>query len=320
MTTRLHLRFAIVIAAFACGPLFAQSAVDCPPTAREPSPEQLDALVRDARDHGFLWRITKDDRSSWLYGTVHVAKLDWMLPGPKTRAALAATDTIALEIDGLDADMQQRMTQNEPVPGAPPLADALQQRLLRLARAECLPESMLTALAPELQVAALTTLIGRREGIDPAYGIDLLLASMGRAAKRTVVSLESPELQLKTLRASSPAAAAELVATALDELESGRALRTLLRVAQIWADGDWEALAAYESWCDCVNTATDRAEMARLLDERNPGMADGIAALHASGKNVFAAVGSLHMIGPTGLPALMAQRGYRVERIVNQKK
>jgi len=30
---------------------------------------------------------------------------------------------------------------------------------------------------------------------------------------------------------------------------------------------------------------------------------------------VFAAVGSLHMIGPKGLPALLAERGYRIERI-----
>jgi len=29
---------------------------------------------------------------------------------------------------------------------------------------------------------------------------------------------------------------------------------------------------------------------------------------------VFAAVGSLHMIGPKGLPALLRQRGYRVEQ------
>ena len=52
-----------------------------------------------------------------------------------------------------------------------------------------------------------------------------------------------------------------------------------------------------------------------MLDARNPGMAAGIAALHESGQKVFAAVGSLHMIGPSGLPALMAHRGYRVEQI-----
>ena len=35
----------------------------------------------------------------------------------------------------------------------------------------------------------------------------------------------------------------------------------------------------------------------------------------ATGKRVFAAVGALHMIGPTALPSLLAARGYRVERV-----
>ncbi len=56
--------------------------------------------------------------------------------------------------------------------------------------------------------------------------------------------------------------------------------------------------------------------MRRLLDARNPALATRIDALHRSGKRVFAAVGSLHMTGARGLPALMVQRGYRVERVV----
>ena len=55
--------------------------------------------------------------------------------------------------------------------------------------------------------------------------------------------------------------------------------------------------------------------MARLLDARNPALAEGIDALHASGRRVFAAVGALHFIGPLGLTALLGQRGYRVERV-----
>jgi len=55
--------------------------------------------------------------------------------------------------------------------------------------------------------------------------------------------------------------------------------------------------------------------MRRMLDERNPGLANGIDAIHASGKTVFAAVGSLHMIGKLGLPALLSERGYKVERV-----
>jgi uncharacterized protein YbaP (TraB family) len=47
----------------------------------------------------------------------------------------------------------------------------------------------------------------------------------------------------------------------------------------------------------------------------NPGLARNIDALHAEGKRVFAAVGSLHMVGPLGLPALLRERGYKVERV-----
>jgi uncharacterized protein YbaP (TraB family) len=64
-----------------------------------------------------------------------------------------------------------------------------------------------------------------------------------------------------------------------------------------------------------MKTDKDRDMMKRMLDERNPGMAQSIDAIHASGKAVFAAVGSLHMVGKVGLPALLAARGYTVERV-----
>lgn len=37
--------------------------------------------------------------------------------------------------------------------------------------------------------------------------------------------------------------------------------------------------------------------------------------LHESGKQVFAAVGSLHIVWPIGLLALVENCGYKVERI-----
>jgi len=45
------------------------------------------------------------------------------------------------------------------------------------------------------------------------------------------------------------------------------------------------------------------------------GLADRIDALHMQGKRVLAAVGALHMTGNKGLPKLMAERGFSVERI-----
>ena len=56
--------------------LQAQPQVACPPNAEVLTPQQVQSGLRDARDRGFLWRLTRDGRSSWLYGTVHAAKRD----------------------------------------------------------------------------------------------------------------------------------------------------------------------------------------------------------------------------------------------------
>ena len=297
-------------------PVRAQPAVACPPVAQVPTPEQLQAGMREARDHGFLWRISRDGRDSFLYGTVHVARVEWMVPGPGRMRALDASDTVALELDLLDPDIQRRLARSLTLTApATALPAPLQQRLQRQFEAECLPAPAMAALSPEMQAITLSTLAGRRDGLDPSYGIDLFLAGWGRAAKKTVVSLESPELQSALLQADSEAERIEFVRGALEQLESGSARPQLRRLTQAWAEGNLPELANYAEWCECLKTDADRAAMTRLLDDRNPALADSITALHAAGQRVFAAVGSLHMTGPKGLPALMSRRGFRVERL-----
>jgi uncharacterized protein YbaP (TraB family) len=293
----------------------AQAPADCPPQATPPTAEQLQTGARHAHDHGFLWRITKDGRESYLYGTIHVAKFDWAFPGPTVQKALHAIDTIALEIDVTDPDIQSRLGAAMRTHPGPQLPAALKARIDKLVDAQCLPAQALAGLSPEMQVATLESLLGRRAGLDPSWGIDGVLATFGHAAKLNVVSLETVELQLKAMQLEDPAEAIQSVEGSLDDLESPNATAMLVRLAEAWANADLNTLQTYESWCDCVKTPADRAALVRLLDDRNPGLADNIAALHASGKHVFAAVGSLHMIGPTGLPALLARRGFAVDRI-----
>ncbi len=305
-----------LLPALLCAGALAQAPADCPPTAQVPTTEQVQAGGRNALDHGFLWRISKGGHSSWLFGTLHAAKFEWMFPGPRVSGALTASDTIALELDLLHPDIRQRMAQGMATRPAIQVPEPLQRRARRLAEAACVSPEALAAIGPEFQIAALTALAGQREGLEAAFGIDTFLSSWGSGQNKVVVSLETPELQLKALQWRSAAETIEFMTSALDDLESGQAGPIARRIGQVWADGDLDTLMRYESWCDCVKTAADRSAMARLLDDRNPAMADGIAAMHTGGRRVFAAVGSLHMIGPQGLPALMAKRGFEVERII----
>jgi len=295
---------------------FAQTASpSCPP---EPAPldaTQLQRGMRAAKDHGFLWRIQRDGRTSYLYGTIHVARAEWMFPGPRTAAALNASDTVALEIDVLDADMQARIVAALRKQGATALPAPLAARLERRFVTECIDAATMRALAPEFQIATLTVLAARRDGLHPAYAIDAVLAATAHSLDKTTVSLETPEAQAAVLLGSSPAETIEFVTAGLDELESGRARPLLVRLAKAWSTGDLAELEGYERWCDCLHTAAERAAMKRMLDDRNPALAAAIDALHARGETVFAAVGSLHMVGANGLPALLARRGYRVEAV-----
>ena len=101
----------------------------------------------------------------------------------------------------------------------------------------------------------------------------------------------------------------------LDEMEGGKGAALLQRLAGDWRRGDLDDLDAYASWCGCLRTAEQRADFAKLVDERNPPMADRIVQWHDEGRVLFVAVGSLHMIGPAGLPALLKARGFAVERV-----
>jgi uncharacterized protein len=99
----------------------------------------------------------------------------------------------------------------------------------------------------------------------------------------------------------------------LGKLESGRWRVLELRLSEMWAESRVDELQRYAEWCECLDTEAERREWRRTVDDRNLGLADRIIAILDSGQTVFAAVGSLHMVGATGLPALLAKRGYRSE-------
>lgn len=303
-----------------CFPLWAQTATaettptTCPPQASTPNAQQLQAARAQARDRGALWRVERDGRVSWLYGTLHLGKLEWAMPGPKITRALLAVDAVALEVDVSDPGLSAQMTQATP-PAVPP---ALQARLATQAATACVPPDALAAFPPLLQVLALSGLDARWIGLDPAYGIEHVLAGFAKGRKLPLVALETAAMQMQALVPTRPDEAEQALETSLAQLESGLSRRVLARLGQAWADGDLETVASYEKWCECITGETDLAALRRLNDDRNPHMADRIAELHQGGQRLFAAVGLLHMTGAQALPRLLAERGFTVERVALQ--
>ncbi len=317
----------------------------CPPVAQVPTEAQIrEGAAKYARDRGVLWRITRDGHSSYLFGTIHVGRFEWLFPGPVLGNALRSSEVLALELDPTDPEIQKKMqtalTGSAPAPAPAPVPGALPgtgagppgpaapgsaapgsadasfaARVARQTELACLPAATLSPLPPFMQAMTLNLLVARSAGLDASYAQEFLLAGMARSAQRRIVSLETPELQAAILLPESPERAQQMAEDMLSQLEQGTTLQLIKRLADIWENGDLAQLETYEQWCKCVEGDADREYLHALNDGRNQHIAEGIDKLHAEGNRVFAAVGALHMSGTHALPKLMATLGYSVERM-----
>ena len=123
----------------------------CPPVAQAPTAEQMQAAQAAARDRGMLWRLSKDGRVSYLYGTVHVGKLDWVFPGPQLQAAMRATEVLAVEVNPTDPAFMGEVQAAQARGAQLTLTDAERARLDAEADAACVPRPALAALHPVMQ-------------------------------------------------------------------------------------------------------------------------------------------------------------------------
>ncbi len=288
----------------------------CPAAAAPPSPDDMNRLATQAQDRGFLWRVKKNGRTSYLYGTIHVGRMDWLVPGAITRSALQASDVVALELDMGNPEVAQKMQKAmAPRPGSRPLPEPLRQRLLSQLRRACLPETLLDSMKPDMLASLLMVLAARQEGLDPAYGIDPVLGAMGRALGKTVVSLETVEEQARSLQQLVQGNANQGITALLESLEQHTTAPLMRRMADTWAHSRYEELERYDEWCECMRTPAERQAVRRLLDHRNPAMAKRLVEWHDAGRSVFLAVGSLHLFGRQGLPQLLKHKGFQVEEV-----
>ncbi|GAA6141163.1 TraB/GumN family protein [Hydrogenophaga sp. 5NK40-0174] len=272
------------------------------------------AAAETAQDRGFLWRFGHKGRVSYLYGTSHAGRAEWLAPGPKLRSALMSATAIAVEVDISNTKVQNAMASS--MDSAPrDLPDGLRQRVTAAWEAECLPAQALERGPTEVLVAQLEVARLARSGFHAMYGSEFLLLSVGHARQLPIVSLEDVDTQVAALSAPDNASAVKLIDSMLNDMADDESGERAMRLINAWANRDLMSLEAFETWCECLNTEQEREQMKRLLDDRNPGLADGIAAAHEQGHLLFAAVGALHMIGPKGVPALLKAKGYEVQRV-----
>ena len=258
-----------------------------------------------------LW-VIEDPAGSpagWLFGTIHALPPGTRWRSPALERAIGQARVLVVEVRDLSpqaiAAQFDRLAHDRPGP-------PLDQRLPPAPRRE-LNRWLENEGAGPRQYDGLETwaaaLVLARLGTDtePDSGVDRAL--LARFAGRSVAELEGAADQLAIFDRLPERDQRTMLAAVVMEHDKAEADEQML--ARAWIAGD---LARMEQAAR-TGLLGDPALYDALLAKRNAAWLERIARLLAKGQRPLVAVGAAHMLGPDGLPALLAAIGYKVRRI-----
>jgi uncharacterized protein YbaP (TraB family) len=271
---------------------------------------------------GLLWKVAKDGRTSYLFGTMHLTDPRVTRLTPAARKAFDASDTVVIETTDV-LDKARMMAALMAKPELTMFTDA----------------TTLTSLLPQGEVASVNKALDAR-GIPPASVIkmkpwilsamlalpacevarqsagapvlDVRLADDAKAAGKSVEGLETAVSQLEAM-ASLPMDFH--VRGLVDTLKLGSRIDDLIEtMIALYVKGDtgtfWPLFkAALPS--EGQDEAGYAAFEETMIKTRNKTMVERAEPIFQR-SNAFMAVGALHLPGPEGLIELFRKDGYTV--------
>jgi uncharacterized protein YbaP (TraB family) len=263
-----------------------------------------------------LWVVKDADTTIYLFGTVHLLPNDTDWRYPALDQALAASDSLTIELTDDDPVRMQALVLQYGLDPAHPLSDKLSATenatLAKAAQTVGVPGGVNTLQMMRPWLAGLTLAVAPllKAGMDPAHGVDKLLKAQMLAAGKPVDGLETAEQQIRFLADLPADVELEFLRSTLRDVDKSRAELTTLIDA--WKNGDVATIARIEDE-DLVQHAPELYQ--RLLVQRNQAWATKITAMLRKPGTFFIAVGAAHLAGPDSVQAQLETRGTSVKRL-----
>ena len=272
-------------------------------------------------DRGALFKVSANGHTMYLFGTIHVGTPAFYPLEPRIAKAVAGASTLALEIDlardpaamssalkehgmlGPGGTLYQRMT--------PELGARLGKELARVG----FDPAMVANMQPWLAATLLTLGEFGAQGYRPNLAVDLHLADLARERGVPVTELETIGSQLSLFSSVPEAEQLRFLEEAVLLSEQGRQASEAREAVEAWATANQAGLDAIAKRIEEDQTSGGRFMREVVLNQRNVTMADKLARLLTQKNNSVAAVGVLHLVGKTSVPALLRARGMAVERV-----
>lgn len=271
------------------------------------------ALCGPALADPALWKVSDADSEIYLFGSVHIFTRemdDWR--SDAFDAILKSADHVVFEVV-MDLEAYSTVTQftmtKGMLAGGKGLSELLSAedhgKVQAAAERAGIDGAMLERMQPWLATLTLMNAAMPKS----SAGVEMLLdAEVAPERKR---GLETAEEQMGFFADAPLDEQIAGLISAADGVEAGL-VGMLDPLIAAWESGDTAALLA------TINAQIqpgDRAMMERLIDERNQRWLTPIEKLLADNDESLLVVGAAHLVGPMGVPSLLQERGYTVERV-----
>ena len=269
--------------------------------------------AQDAKKQ-FLWKVENPNGSvAYLLGSLHVLTPDFYPLSAGINKAFAASQTLVEEVDFDEmndpAQMMNALGKAMSTDGRTLdqlVAPSTYAEVTKRAEKAGLPMVALQRMKPWLVAITLMGPTLQAAGFKADLGIDKHFFDRAKQAGLKRQSLETLAYQIDRFDELSPKLQEEMLVSGMKDLDTQVA--NVTEMAQQWAAGDVKALEK-----SLLLSFSDSRELYdRLLVERNRNWVPRVEACLQQNAGCFVVVGAAHLVGPDGLPSLLANKGYKV--------
>ncbi|UTW54514.1 TraB/GumN family protein [Kordiimonas sp. SCSIO 12610] len=263
-----------------------------------------------------LWKISDEDTTINILGTIHVLKPGTVWLNEDLRNVVNKADTLYLELSP-EQQSPQVMQSLAPKYGLLPEGDSLDKHLPAEAYEKLktelgalgIPEQGLKRFKPWLAGVTYAGFKFVKLGYNPLSGVEATLTGFVQAQGIKIDGLETAEFQLSQFDGLSDEAEIAFVEQILaDETALDQQMESM---TDAWIKGDTKALDAL------INSSNDGTEEIRekIFFERNKNWVDDIQKILDKPGNYVIAVGAGHLVGEGSVIDLLPQAGIEVTRV-----
>jgi uncharacterized protein len=284
----------------------------CEPAAPAPAvvPSELSSRAVPAGPV-FAWQAEVGESTFHLLGSVHVAKPDLYPLDARIEGAFAESDVLVLELvldEAAQLEAAQRMMMLGRLPAGKRLNDVVApetwELLVRRQSERNLPLFGLRGFRPWFVALTVTTQALEREGFSSEHGIDEHFRRAAAERNQRVEPLETLDSQLALFTSLTPEAEEQMLRQTLEDLDSYAS--ELSAAFRLWSAGD---AAGVDELLVAPMQKEYPALFKQLFADRNRAMVERMLELAKVPGHYFVVVGAGHLVGSSGIVALLGSRG-----------